>query len=68
MTHQDPLCQLVEMFEQWRATRLNRNAPTPMSLRQQALLLTNTYPSDKIATTLRISGGQLKQWREAGGA
>ena len=64
MTQSDQLSQLVATFEQWRNTRLGTNKLTPKSLRQQAVLLQETYPRGKITKALRISGTQLKQWAE----
>jgi hypothetical protein len=37
---------------------------TPEHLRQQAVLLLEHYASSTITSALRISGAQLKQWRE----
>lgn len=61
---QNQLAVVVTAFTQWRKNRKGRNVPTPISLREQAVSLLNTYSSSKITAALHISGSQLKQWRE----
>jgi hypothetical protein len=64
MSNQDQLSPLVAAFEQWRNNRNGRQVATPEHLRQQAVLLLEHYASSTITSALRISGAQLKQWRE----
>lgn len=59
----DQLSTVVTAFEHWRNNRNGRQVPTPTTLREQAVALLNNYSSSKITSALRISGGQLKQWR-----
>ncbi|MGL1959078.1 MAG: hypothetical protein OCD00_17395 [Colwellia sp.] len=37
----------------------------PNALREQAVALLKYYSSSKITSALRISGGQLKQWKNS---
>ena len=57
--------QVVNAFELWRANRGSRKSPTPQALRQQAIDLLEHCSSSKVTSMLRISGSQLKQWRES---
>ncbi len=63
MLNQDQLSIVVTAFEHWRSNRNGRQVPTPTALRQQAVALFNHYSSSQITSALRISGSQLKQWR-----
>ncbi|WP_159818046.1 hypothetical protein [Colwellia sp. 20A7] len=63
MPNQDQLTTVVTAFEHWRSNRSGRQVTTPIALREQAVALLNHYSSSKITSALRISGGQLKQWR-----
>ncbi len=65
MSNQDQLSTLVTAFEHWRSKRNGRQVPTPSTLREQAVELLNHYSSSQITTALRISGSQLKQWRNS---
>jgi hypothetical protein len=65
MSTSDPLSTLTTAFECWRSNRNSRQAPTPNTLREQAVGLLEHYSSSKITSALRISGGQLKQWRNS---
>lgn len=65
MPNNDQLTSLVTAFELWRTNRNGRQAPTPTSLREQAVSLLKTYSTSQITSALRISGGQLKQWRHS---
>ncbi len=65
MPNSDQLTSVVNAFELWRSNRNGRQAPTPTSLRKQAVSLLKTYSSSQITSALRISGGQLKQWRHS---
>jgi hypothetical protein len=63
MSNQDQLSRVVTAFEHWRSNRNGRQVPTPVPLRKQATALLNHYSSSQITSALRISGSQLKQWR-----
>lgn len=63
MSNQDQLPNVVTAFEHWRSNRNGRQVPTPVPLREQAVALLNYYSSSQITSALRISGSQLKQWR-----
>jgi hypothetical protein len=65
MPNQDQLLTVVTAFEQWRSNRNGRQEPTPNALREQAVSLLNNYSSSQITSALRISGSQLKQWRNS---
>ena len=64
MSNQDQLPPVVAAFEQWRNDRKGRQVATPHHLRQQPVLLLEHCSSSAITCALRISGAQLKQWRE----
>jgi hypothetical protein len=64
MSNQDQLPPVVAAFEQGRNNRNGRQVATPQHLRQQAVLLLEHCSSSTITCALRISGTQLKQWRE----
>lgn len=63
MPYQDQLSTVVTAFEHWRSNRHGRQVPTPLPLREQTVALLNYYSSSQITSALRISGCQLKQWR-----
>ncbi|MEI6893900.1 MAG: hypothetical protein V5789_04540 [Colwellia sp.] len=63
MSNQDQLLTVVTAFEHWRSNRNGRQVPTPTALREQVVALLNHYSSSQITSALRISGTQLKQWR-----
>jgi hypothetical protein len=65
MPNQKQISVVVTAFEQWRSNRNGRQAPTPATLREQAVSLLNTFSFSQITSALRISGSQLKQWRNA---
>lgn len=65
MANANKINQVVNAFELWRKKRGSRKSPTPQALRQQAIDLLEHCSSSKITSMLRISGSQLKQWREA---
>jgi hypothetical protein len=65
MPNSDQLISVVTAFKLWRSKRNGRQAPTPTPLRKQAVSLLNTYSTSQITSALRISGGQLKQWRHS---
>ena len=64
MSNQDKLPPVVAAFEQWRNNINGRQVATPKHLRQQAVLLLEHCSASTITSALRISGTQLKQWRE----
>jgi hypothetical protein len=64
MSNQEQLSTVVAAFEQWRNNRNGRQLTTPEHLRQQAVSLLEHCSSSAITRALRISGSQLKQWRE----
>ena len=55
------LTQVANCFEEWRQTRTTRAAPIPPHLWEQAIALTSTFPITRVATRLRVSGGELKK-------
>ena len=65
MPNKEQLPTVVSAFEHWRSNRNGRQAPTPTTLREQAVSLLNNYSSSQITSALRISGSQLKQWRSS---
>jgi len=65
MATSDQISIVTTAFELWRSNRNGRQVPTPTTLRQQAVSLLNHYASSKITSTLRISGSQLKQWKNS---
>lgn len=65
MPNQEQLSIVVTAFEHWRSNRNGRQAQTPAALREQAVALLNHYSSSQITSALRISGSQLKQWRNS---
>lgn len=65
MPNKDQLSTVVSAFEHWRSNRNGRQVPTPTTLREQAVSLLNNYSSSQIISALRISGSQLKQWRNS---
>ena len=55
------LTQVANCFEEWRQTRTTRAEPIPQHLWEQAITLTSTFPITRVATRLRVSGGELKK-------
>jgi hypothetical protein len=55
------LTQVANRFEEWRQTRTTRAEPIPQHLWEQAIALTSTLPMTRVATRLRVSGGELKK-------
>jgi hypothetical protein len=55
------LTQVANCFEEWRQTRTTRAEPIPQHLWEQAIALTSTFPITRVATRLRVSGGELKK-------
>lgn len=65
MANKEQLSTVVSAFEHWRRNRNGRQVPTPTTLREQAVSLLNNYSSSQITSALKISGSQLKQWRNS---
>lgn len=65
MANTKEITQVVNAFELWRNSRSSRRTSTPQALRKQAIDLLEQYSSSKVSSMLRISGSQLKQWRES---
>ena len=55
--------EVQNAFKQWRANRSSSAEKTPQQLRNLAVSLLTQYSSAKITTALRISGANLKLWR-----
>jgi hypothetical protein len=55
------LTAVADRFDEWRQTRTTRAEPIPQSLWEQAIALTATFPITRVATRLRVSGGELKK-------
>jgi hypothetical protein len=55
------LTQVADCFDEWRQTRTTRAAPIPQHLWEQAIALTAMFPITRVATCLRVSGGELKK-------
>ena len=65
MANSTKIDQVVEAFSLWRNNRGSRKSPTPQALRKQTIDLLEHYSCSKVTAMLRISGSQLKQWRES---
>ena len=65
MANAKEIHQVVEAFELWRHNRGCRKSPTPQALRKKAVDLLEHCSSSKVTSMLRLSGSQLKQWRES---
>jgi hypothetical protein len=65
MENSTEINRVVAAFDLWRNNRGSRRSPIPLNLRRQAIDLLEHCSSSKITSMLRISGSQLKQWREA---
>ncbi|PKG96973.1 hypothetical protein [Paraglaciecola sp. MB-3u-78] len=65
MANAKEINQVVEAFELWRHNRGSRKSPTPQALRKQAVDLLEHCTYSNVTSMLRISGSQLKQWRES---
>jgi hypothetical protein len=55
------LAVVADRFDEWRQTRTTRAEPIPQYLWEQAIALTATLPITRVATRLRVSGGELKK-------
>jgi len=55
------LTHVADRFEHWRQTRTTPAEPLPQYLWEQAIALTTVCSISRVATRLRVSGGELKQ-------
>src|SRR5262247_142897 len=55
------LTHVANRFDEWRQTRTTRTEPIPQHLWEQAIALTTMFPITRVATRLRVSGGELKK-------
>ena len=55
------LTHVANRFDEWRQTRTTRTEPIPQYLWEQAIALTTIFPITRVATRLRVSGGELKK-------
>jgi hypothetical protein len=55
------LTDVANRFDEWRQTRTTRTEPIPQHLWEQAIALTTMFPITRVATRLRVSGGELKK-------
>jgi hypothetical protein len=63
MSTPDQIPTVVTTFEHCRNNRNVRQVPTPTYLHEQVVALLDYYSSSQITSALKISGSQLKQWR-----
>jgi hypothetical protein len=55
------LTEVADRFDAWRQTRTTRVEPIPQYLWEQAIALTTMFSITRVATRLRVSGGELKK-------
>jgi hypothetical protein len=55
------LTAVADRFDAWRQTRTTRVEPIPQYLWEQAIALTTIFSITRVATRLRVSGGELKK-------
>ena len=55
------LTHIANRFDEWRQTRTTRTEPIPQHLWEHAIALTTMFPITRVATRLRVSGGELKK-------
>jgi hypothetical protein len=55
------LTAVADRFDAWRQTRTTRVEPIPQHLWEQAVALTTMFSITRVATRLRVSGGELKK-------
>lgn len=55
------LTHVADRFDHWRQTRTTPAEPIPQYLWEQAIALTTTFSMARVATRLRVSGGELKK-------
>jgi hypothetical protein len=53
------LTHVADRFDEWRQTRTTRAEPIPPRLWEQAIALTTMFSIARVATRLRVSGGEL---------
>ena len=54
------LTHVADRFDEWRQRRTTRAEPIPQHLWEQAIALTTVFAITRVATRLRVSGGELK--------
>ena len=55
------LTHVADRFDHWRQTRTTPAEPIPHSLWEQAIAFTTVVSMSRVATRLRVSGGELKK-------
>jgi len=55
------LTHVADRFDHWRQTRTTPAEPMPPYLWEQAIAFTTTFSITRVATRLRVSGGELKK-------
>ena len=55
------LTHVADCFDAWRQTRTTRAESIPHDLWEQAIALTTMFAITRVATRLRVSGGELKK-------
>jgi len=55
------LTHVADRFDHWRQTRTTPAEPIPQYLWEHAIALTTTFSITRVATRLRVSGGELKK-------
>ena len=55
------LTTVADRFDEWRQRRTTRAEPIPQYLWEQAIALTTMFAITRVATRLRVSGGELKK-------
>ena len=55
------LTHVADRFDHWRQTRTTPAEPIPPYLWEQAIALTTMFSTSRVATRLRVSGGELKK-------
>ena len=55
------LTHVADRFDHWRQTRTTPAEPMPQYLWEQAIAFTTTFSIARVATRLRVSGGELKK-------
>lgn len=55
------LTHVADRFDHWRQTRTTPAEPMPHSLWEHAIALTTVFSISRVATRLRVSGGELKK-------
>lgn len=55
------LTHVADRFDHWRQTRTTPAEPIPHYLWEHAIALTTVFSISRVATRLRVSGGELKK-------